>query len=43
VGTPLKFSGFRPTITASPLLGENTDEVHHRAASPKQAHECRST
>jgi hypothetical protein len=37
VGTPLKFSGFGPTITASPLLGEHTDEVHHRAASAKQA------
>jgi formyl-CoA transferase len=27
VGSPIKFSGFTPTITASPLLGEQTDEV----------------
>ena len=27
VGCPIKFSGFKPTITASPLLGEHTDEV----------------
>jgi formyl-CoA transferase len=27
VGCPIKFSDFAPTITASPLLGENTDEV----------------
>ncbi|MFH9090914.1 formyl-CoA transferase [Streptomyces sp. NPDC017673] len=27
VGSPIKFTGFTPTITASPLLGEHTDEV----------------
>jgi formyl-CoA transferase len=27
VGSPMKFSDFAPTITASPLLGEHTDEV----------------
>lgn len=27
VGCPVKFSDFTPTITASPLLGEHTDEV----------------
>jgi len=27
VGSPMKFSGFEPHITGSPLLGENTDEV----------------
>jgi formyl-CoA transferase len=27
VGCPMKFSGFTPKITGSPLLGENTDEV----------------
>jgi formyl-CoA transferase len=27
VGNPIKFSGFAPEITASPLLGEHTDEV----------------
>lgn len=27
VGSPIKFSGFKPEITASPLLGEHTDEV----------------
>ncbi len=27
VGSPIKFSGFVPTITGSPLLGEHTDEV----------------
>ncbi len=27
VGSPIKFSDFTPTITASPLLGEQTDEV----------------
>ncbi len=27
VGSPIKFSDFAPTITGSPLLGENTDEV----------------
>ena len=27
VGSPMKFSGFKPTITGSPLLGEHTDEV----------------
>lgn len=27
VGSPIKFSEFKPEITGSPLLGENTDEV----------------
>jgi len=27
VGCPIKFSAFVPEITASPLLGEHTDEV----------------
>jgi formyl-CoA transferase len=27
VGSPMKFSAFTPTITASPLLGEHTNEV----------------
>lgn len=27
VGSPIKFTGFTPSITASPLLGEHTDEV----------------
>ncbi|WP_030744134.1 formyl-CoA transferase [Streptomyces sp. NRRL S-31] len=27
VGSPIKFTGFTPTITGSPLLGEHTDEV----------------
>ncbi len=27
VGSPIKFSGFKPEIVASPLLGEHTDEV----------------
>ena len=27
VGCPMKFSGFTPEITGSPLLGEHTDEV----------------
>ena len=27
VGSPIKFSGFTPEITGSPLLGEHTDEV----------------
>jgi formyl-CoA transferase len=27
VGSPMKFSEFKPQITGSPLLGENTDEV----------------
>jgi formyl-CoA transferase len=27
VGSPMKFSDFKPEITASPLLGEHTDEV----------------
>jgi formyl-CoA transferase len=27
VGSPIKFSDFAPNITASPLLGEHTDEV----------------
>jgi formyl-CoA transferase len=27
VGSPIKFSEFAPEITASPLLGENTDDV----------------
>ncbi len=27
VGSPIKFSGMKPTVTASPLLGEHSDEV----------------
>jgi formyl-CoA transferase len=27
VGSPVKFSGFRPAITGAPLLGEHTDDV----------------
>jgi len=27
VGSPIKFSGMKPTVTASPLLGEHTDAV----------------
>ena len=27
VGSPIKFSDFTPKITASPLLGEDTDDV----------------
>jgi formyl-CoA transferase len=27
VGSPIKFSGFRPEITGAPLMGEHTDEV----------------
>jgi formyl-CoA transferase len=27
VGSPIKFSDMKPEITASPLLGEHTDEV----------------
>jgi formyl-CoA transferase len=27
VGSPIKFSDMKPTITGSPLLGEHTDEV----------------
>jgi formyl-CoA transferase len=27
VGSPIKFSDFTPEITASPLLGEHTDDV----------------
>jgi formyl-CoA transferase len=27
VGSPIKFSDLKPTVTASPLLGEHTDEV----------------
>ncbi|MBV8630113.1 MAG: formyl-CoA transferase [Silvibacterium sp.] len=27
VGSPIKFSGFKPNITGAPLLGEHTDEV----------------
>jgi formyl-CoA transferase len=27
VGSPIKFSDFRPEITRAPLLGEHTDEV----------------
>jgi formyl-CoA transferase len=27
VGSPIKFSGFKPVITGSPLLGEHSDEV----------------
>jgi formyl-CoA transferase len=27
VGSPIKFSDLKPEVTASPLLGEHTDEV----------------
>jgi len=27
MGSPIKFSDLKPEITASPLLGEHTDEV----------------
>jgi formyl-CoA transferase len=27
VGSPIKFSGFKPTISGAPLLGEHTAEV----------------
>ena len=27
VGSPVKFSSFKPHITGAPLLGEHTDEV----------------
>ena len=27
MGSPIKFSDFAPAITASPLLGEHTDEI----------------
>jgi formyl-CoA transferase len=27
VGSPIKFSDFKPTITGAPLLGEHNDEV----------------
>ncbi|MGF7001525.1 crotonobetainyl-CoA:carnitine CoA-transferase CaiB-like acyl-CoA transferase [Paraburkholderia sp. GAS32] len=27
VGSPIKFSDMKPEVTASPLLGEHTDEV----------------
>ena len=27
VGSPIKFSDFKPNITGAPLLGEHTDEV----------------
>jgi formyl-CoA transferase len=27
VGSPIKFSDMKPTVTGSPLLGEHTDEV----------------
>jgi formyl-CoA transferase len=27
IGSPIKFSGFKPEITGAPLLGEHTDEV----------------
>ena len=27
VGSPIKFSDTKPEVTASPLLGEHTDEV----------------
>ena len=27
VGSPIKFSGLKPEITGSPLLGEHTDEI----------------
>ncbi len=30
VGSPIKFSGFTPEITASPLLGQHTDDVLHQ-------------
>ena len=30
VGSPIKFSEFTPEITASPLLGEHTDDVLHQ-------------
>jgi formyl-CoA transferase len=37
VGSPIKFSSFTPTITASPLLGEHTDEVLARLGyTPEQ-------
>jgi formyl-CoA transferase len=27
IGSPIKFSGFKPEVTGSPLLGEHTDSV----------------
>jgi len=27
VGSPIKFSGLKPEITGSPLLGEHTEEI----------------
>jgi formyl-CoA transferase len=27
IGSPIKFSDLKPDVTASPLLGEHTDEV----------------
>jgi formyl-CoA transferase len=27
IGSPIKFSDLKPEVTASPLLGEHTDEV----------------
>jgi formyl-CoA transferase len=27
IGSPIKFSDLKPEITASPLLGQHTDEV----------------
>ncbi len=27
IGSPIKFSGFKPEVTGSPLLGEHTDDV----------------
>ena len=27
IGSPIKFSGFKPTVTGSPLLGEHSEEV----------------
>jgi formyl-CoA transferase len=27
IGSPIKFSGFKPDVTASPLLGEHSDVV----------------
>jgi formyl-CoA transferase len=27
VGSPIKFSGFKPEVTASPILGEHSDAV----------------
>ena len=27
IGSPIKFSGFKPEVVGSPLLGEHSDEV----------------